>query len=52
MNNGLVTFDGIKVLTAAEYDQFVNFIPMKFRPIFEVNTITGLWYVEAVSRIY
>jgi len=23
--------------------RFANFIPVKFRPIFEVNTITGLW---------
>lgn len=42
MENGLVTADGTKVLTVAEYDKFVNFIPIKFRPIFEVNTITGL----------
>ncbi len=46
MDNGLVTSDGTKVLTVAEYDRFVNFIPIKFRPIFEVNTITGLRYVE------
>jgi site-specific recombinase XerC len=46
MENGLVTADGTKVLTVAEYDKFVNFIPIKFRPIFEVNTITGLRYVE------
>ena len=46
MDNGLVTSDGTKVLTVAEYDQFINFIPTKFRPIFEVNTITGLRYVE------
>ena len=51
MDNGLVTSDGTKVLTVAEYDQFVNFIPMKFRPIFEVNTITGLRYVE-LQRLY
>ena len=30
MDNGLVTSDGTKVLTVAEYDRFVNFIPMKF----------------------
>jgi hypothetical protein len=41
-----VTPDGTKVLTVAEYDRFVNFIPAKFKPIFEVNTITGLRYVE------
>lgn len=50
MNNGLVTFDGTKVLTVAEYDRFVNFISMKFRPIFEVNTITGLWYVDTAPN--
>jgi len=33
MENGLVTSDETKVLTVAEYDRFVNFIPMKFRPI-------------------
>jgi hypothetical protein len=46
MENGLVTPDGTEVLTVAEYDRFVSFIPAKFRPIFEVNTITGLRYVE------
>jgi hypothetical protein len=46
-----VTADGTKVLTVAEYDKFVNFIPSKFRPIFEVNTITGLRYVE-LQRLY
>lgn len=46
MENGLVTADGTKVLTVAEYDKFVNFIPIRFRPIFEVNTITGLRYVK------
>jgi len=46
LENGLVTADGTKVLIVAEYDKFVNFIPIKFKPIFEVNTITGLRYVE------
>ena len=46
MDNGLVTSDGTKVLTVVEYDRFVYFIPMKFSPFFEVNTITGLRYVE------
>jgi integrase len=46
MENGHVTPDGTKVLAVAEYDRFVSFIPAKFRPIFEVNTITGLRYVE------
>jgi hypothetical protein len=42
----LVTANGTKALTVTEYDRFINFIPVKFRPIFEVNTITGLRYVE------
>ena len=46
MENGLVTSDGTKVLTVEEYDRFVKAIPAKFRPIFEVNTITGLRYIE------
>jgi len=46
MENGLVTPDGTKVLTVAEYDRFVQAVPNKFRPIFEVNTITGLRYIE------
>ena len=29
MNCGLVTSNGTKVLTVAEYDRSVNFIPMK-----------------------
>ncbi len=29
MNYRLVTSDRTKVLTVSEYDQFVNFIPMK-----------------------
>jgi hypothetical protein len=33
MENGLVTPDGTKVLTVAEYDRFVSFIPAKFRPM-------------------
>jgi len=51
MDNGLITSDGTKVLTVAEYDRFINFIPIKFRPIFEINTITGLRYVE-LQRLY
>ena len=51
MENGPVTSDEAKVLTIAEYDQFVNFIPMKIKPIFEINTITGLRYVE-LQRLY
>jgi hypothetical protein len=30
MDNGLITSDGTKVLTVAEYNRFVNFIPMEF----------------------
>ena len=46
MENGLVTSDGTKVLTVEEYDRFVKAIPAKFKLIFEVNTITGLRYIE------
>lgn len=56
MTNGLVTSDGTKVLTVEEYDKFLNFIPVKksdlsYRPAFEVNTITGLRYIE-LQRLY
>lgn len=44
--NGLVTNDGTKVLTVEEYDKFINSIPECKRVIFEINTITGLRYVE------
>ena len=46
MNNGLVTSDRTKVLTVEEYDTFLKAVPDKFKPIFEVNVITGLRYVE------
>lgn len=46
MENGLVTADGTKVLTVQEYDNFIQAIPEKMRPVFEINTITGLRYVE------
>ncbi|RPJ73286.1 MAG: site-specific integrase [Alphaproteobacteria bacterium] len=46
MENDLVTSDGTKVLTVEEYDRFVKAIPAKFKPIFEVSTITGLRYIE------
>ena len=51
MENGLVTSDGTKILTVEEYDRFVQTVPNKFRPIFEVNTITGLRYIE-LQRLY
>jgi hypothetical protein len=38
MGNGLVTSDGTKVLTVAEYYLFVNSIPMKFKLILLKNT--------------
>jgi hypothetical protein len=44
--NGLVTADGTKVLTVEEYDKFINSIPESKRVTFEINTITGLRYVE------
>jgi len=44
--NGLVTADGTKVLTVEEYDKFLHAIPESKRVVFEINTITGLRYVE------
>jgi hypothetical protein len=38
MDNELVTPDGAKILTVAEYDLFVNSIPMKFKLILLKNT--------------
>jgi len=46
MDNGLVTSDGTKVLTVEEYDKFIQSIPEKKKVIFEVNTITGMRYIE------
>jgi hypothetical protein len=46
MENGLVTSDGTKVITVEEYDRFIQAVPDKSRAIFEVNSITGLRYVE------
>lgn len=46
MDNGLFTSDGTKVLTVEEYDKFLQAIPEKKRVIYELNTITGLRYVE------
>jgi len=51
MDNGLVTGDGTKVLTVEEYDKFIQFIPEKRRVIFELNTITGMRYIE-VQRLW
>jgi hypothetical protein len=44
--NGLVTADGTKVLTVEEYDKFLQIVPEAKRVFFEINTITGLRYVE------
>lgn len=49
--NGLVTGDGTKVLNVEEYDKFILCIPKRCKTIFELNTITGLRYVE-VQRLY
>ena len=49
--NGLVTADGTKVLTVEEYDNFLQVVPESKRVIFEINTITGLRYVE-LQRLY
>ena len=46
ITNGLVTSDGTKVLTVEEYDTFIKSIPESKQVIFEVNTITGMRYVE------
>ena len=51
MKNGLVTADGTKVLTVEEYDRFINAIPESMKAIFEINTITGLRYIE-LQRLY
>lgn len=46
MENGLFTEDGTKVLTVEEFDKFLQVVPDKKRVIFELNTITGMRYVE------
>jgi len=51
MENGLVTADGTKILTVEEYDRFINAIPKSMKAIFEINTITGLRYIE-LQRLY
>ena len=51
MENGLVTADGTKVLTVEEYERFINAIPEAMKAIFEINTITGLRYIE-LQRLY
>jgi hypothetical protein len=51
MENGLVTADGTKILTVEEYDRFITTIPESMKAIFEINTITGLRYIE-LQRLY
>jgi len=51
MENGLITADGTKVLTVEEFDKFLQAVPEKKRVIFELNTITGLRYIE-LQRLY
>jgi hypothetical protein len=46
----VISYD-TKVLTVEEYNRFVQTVPNKFRPIFKVNTITGLRYIE-LQRLY
>ena len=46
MPNGLVTADGTKILTVEKYDRFITAIPESMKAIFEINTITGLRYIE------
>jgi len=45
-DNGLVTADGTKVLTPEDYDKFLLVVPDAKKVIFEINTITGLRYIE------
>ena len=49
--NGLVTSDGTKVLTVEEFDKFLTCITKRYKPILELDTITGMRYVE-VQRLY
>lgn len=51
MDNGLVTSDGTKILTVEEYDIFINSLSDKRRTVFEINTMTGLRYIE-MQRLY
>lgn len=44
--DGLTTGDGTKVLTVEQYDIFLKCVPDWAVPIFEVNSITGLRYIE------
>lgn len=46
IQNGLVTSDGSKVLTIEEFDKFIACIPKRYKTIFELNTITGMRYIE------
>ena len=46
MENGLFTSDGTKVLTVEEYECFLKSIPKSKKVMFEINTITGLRYIE------
>ena len=38
-------------LNSYEYDRFINAIPESMKAIFEINTITGLRYIE-LQRLY
>ena len=48
---GETLLDGTKVLTVKEYDKFIQAITESKRAIFEINSITGLRYVE-LQRLY
>jgi integrase len=48
---GLITSDGTRVMTVEDYDKFLQSIPSRMRPIFEICMITGMRYVE-VQRLY
>lgn len=49
--NGLVTSDGTKVLNVEEYDKYILAVPKRYKPIFQLNTITGMRYIE-VQRLH
>ena len=51
LTSGLVTADGTKVLSVEEYDKYTLAIPKRLKTVFELNTITGMRYVE-VQRLY
>lgn len=51
LSNGLVTSDGTKVLNVEEYDKFLLSMPKRYKTIFELNTMTGMRYIE-IQRLH